>query len=216
MSNQTISFFKTRQTRGIVKAKLQAPVDHTDQEQTLEHLLGETLKALSENYLNGAKGSKLYLGFTNYKKNHTKEDIQQNTAIMLEYPASEMANLLASLNELPYSFYVIDTVGDYDDPQAKILLAFPLLDPTTSPRTYTRIASCLWDDINVGTKSQGSIAATFLFAPNLTTPHIFFHDTGTLLDGAAYLESKRGTWVNAREAATPTPKISDNGLFEGL
>lgn len=220
MSNPslTISFFRMRTTRALVKESYTANVYSADGFENMGHAMAETIKH--------AKTHKIehYWTFARYKRNHKKDDIQELTAIMLEYPYDLRAQLAEALNDCSYAHYIIHAQDEINTkrPEERLLVAFPLNDPITNPKDYTRIASLLSEQLGVGEHSKGDFSSTFLFAPFTgvcSTPKIILNDLDrTYLDAEQFLEENRGVWTNARllqEGAPQQPQqtVDDTSLF---
>lgn len=212
MSNPllTISLFYIRTKKACVKHTYTASV-YPNGATTMGDELDDLLAHMRDHK------QKAYLTFATYQKNHTKDDLLQMSAIMLEYPWSSREQLLQNLAGLPYAHYVVDTIADFSPTsECRLLVAFPLDRPITDPKQYTRIASLLWNAIGIDAHTKGDISGTFLFAPYIARPSVRYFDAeGVFIDPDTFVDEHRGTWVNARESepAKPEPQPSDDGLF---
>lgn len=214
----TISLFKLRTKKALVKLSYTAPV-YSDNFENMGHAIAEEIK-------HQAQHGQFYWSFARYKRNHLKADIQEMTAIMLEYPYSCRAALMAALDESPFVHYIIHAQDEINTkrPDERLVVAFPLLVAITDPKDYTRIASLLSEQLGIGDHSRGDFSSTFLFAPFVgvcSTPKIVLNDADRqFLDPAAFIDEHRGTWTDARAlqfGATPVqpePTVfHDSGLF---
>jgi len=217
--NLTISFFKLRTTRALVKESYTANIYGADGFENMGHAIAETIKHAIAHKIEH------YWSFARYKRNHKKDDIQELTAIMLEYPYSLRAQLMEALDACPYGHYIIHAQDEINTkrPEERLLVAFPLIEPITSPKDYTRIASLLSEQLGIGEHSKGDFSSTFLFAPFTgvcSTPKVVLNDLDrTYLDAQQFLEENRGVWTNAaklQEGAPQQPrpmKLDETGLF---
>lgn len=216
--NLTISLFKLRTKRALVKFSYTAPV-YSDTCENIGHAIAEEIK-------HEAQHGGFYWSFARYKRNHLKTDIQEMTAIMLEYPYSCRGALMAALDESQFAHYIIHAQDEINTkrPEERIVIAFPLLVAITDPKEYTRIASLLSEQLGIGDHSRGDFSSTFLFAPFVgvcSTPKIVLNDLNReFLDPAAFIEQHRGTWTNARNlqlgampAQTEPTGFHDSDLF---
>lgn len=217
--NLTISLFKLRTKRALVKFSYTAPV-YSDTCENMGHAIAEEIK-------HEAQHGGFYWSFARYKRNHLKDDIQEMTAIMLEYPYASRGALMAALDESPFVHYVIHAQDEINTkrPEERLVIAFPLLVAITDPKEYTRIASLLSEQLGVANHSKGDFSSTFLFAPFVgacSTPKIILNDLDReFLDPALFIEEHRGTWTDARAlqlgavAGLPNPTVfHESGLFE--
>lgn len=215
----TISLFKLRTKRALVKLSYTASVYGTGGHENMGHALAELVKHCREHK------DEFYWTFARYKRNHAKADIQEMTAIMLEYPYSCRAELDQALESFPFVHYTIHAQDEINTkrPEERTLVAVPLIKPISDPKDYTRVASLLSEHLGVGSHSKGDFSSTFLFAPFLqvcSLPKVILHDDNReFLDALAFIEEHRGTWTNARllqDGAAPQPKaakLDDTGLF---
>jgi len=216
--NLTISLFKLRTKKALVKFSYTASV-YSDTCESMGHAIAEEIK-------HEAQHGGFYWSFARYKRNHLKADIQEMTAIMLEYPYSCRAALMAALDESPFVHYVIHAQDEINTkrPEERLVIAFPLLVAITDPKEYTRIASLLSEQLGVGDHTVGDFSSTFLFAPFVgvcSTPKIVLNDLDReFLDPAAFIEEHRGTWTDAHALqlgamqVQPEPtSFHDSGLF---
>ncbi|WP_293922939.1 hypothetical protein [Sphingobium sp. UBA5915] len=214
----TISLFKLRTRRALVKHSYTAAV-YSDTLESMGHAIAEEIK-------HQAMHGGFYWSFARYKRNHLKADIQEMTAIMLEYPYACRAALMAALDECPYVHYVIHAQDEINTkrPEERLVIAFPLAKPITSPRDYTRIAALLSEQLGIGDHTRGDFSSTFLFAPFVgvcSTPKVVLNDLDReFLDPAEFIEEHRGTWTDARALqldAVPAQQLPnafhDSGLF---
>lgn len=214
----TISLFKLRTRRALVKYSYTAAV-YSDALESMGHAIAEEIK-------HQAQHGGFYWSFARYKRNHLKADIQEMTAVMLEYPYALRAALMAALDECPYVHYVIHAQDEINTkrPEERLVIAFPLAEPITSPKDYTRIAALLSEQLGVGDHTRGDFSSTFLFAPFVgvcSTPKIVLNDLDReFLDPDAFIEEHRGTWTDAEAlqvgAMTIQPESTafhDSGLF---
>lgn len=215
----TISLFKLRTQRALVKFSYTASIYGTGGFENMGHNLAELVKHSRE------QKDEYYWSFARYKRNHLKADIQEMTAIMLEYPYSCRNELDAALAELPYVHYVIHSQDEINTkrPEERLLVAIPLVEAITDPSRYTRVASILSEKIGVGSHSKGDFSSTFLFAPFTqvcSQPKVVLHDNNRkFLNADQFYDENKGVWVNARllqEGAAPQPKalkLDQSGLF---
>lgn len=208
----TVNLFKIRTTKAVVRMSHTANVFSDNGNQSMATVLFDHFQNM-----NCAKNHG-YFSFTSYRRNHQKEDIEYCSAVMLEYPYSELARLTERLSKLPYAHFQIDTQSDVDNhAEARVLIAFPLVEAITTPSDYTRVASLLWNEIGIGAKTKGSISSTFLFCPYTVRPRVQLYSEGRFfIDPKTYLELNKTNWVDACETATPKPTtapIADNELF---
>ena len=215
MSNPhlTVNLFKIRTTNAVVRMSHTANVFAQDGNQSMATILLDHFQNMAN-----AKDNKGYFSFTSYKRNHQKEDIECCSAVMLEYPYSQLASLTERLANLPYAHFQIDTQSEVGThAEARVLIAFPLIEPITTPSDYTRVASLLWNEIGIGAKTKGSISSTFLFCPYTVNPRVQLYSDGRFfIDPKTYLKLNKTNWVDARETATPkltAVPIANNELF---
>lgn len=216
--NMTISLFKLRTKKALVKFSYTAPV-YSETCENMGHAIAEEIK-------HEAQHGGFYWSFARYRRNHLKADIQEMTAIMLEYPYSCRSALMAALDESPFVHYVIHAQDEINTkrPEERLVIAFPLAEPITSPKDYTRIAALLSEQLGIGDHTRGDFSSTFLFAPFVgvcSTPKIVLNDLDReFLDPDAFIEEHRGTWTDAEAlqvgAMTIQPEstaLHDSGLF---
>ncbi len=209
----TVTRFLIKEKRAVVNLHYTANVYAPAGKPSMGTVLLDMIKNMRDQKVKG------YLTFTEYKRNHKKEDVISCPAIMLEYPYKQRTELLARLDEMPYAYYLIDTVSEFTmDGEARILVAFPLAEPITEPKQYTRVASLLWDEIGLVAHTKGCISVTFLFVPYIANPGVrFFDHNKDILDATEYAQSRKRDWVVATDGAAIKPKprlISDDGLFD--
>ncbi|WP_146037255.1 hypothetical protein [Novosphingobium guangzhouense] len=172
------------------------------------------------------KHKEFYWSFARYRRNHEKGDIQEMTAIMLEFPYTSRAVLMQALDECPYVHYIIHAQDEINTkrPEERLLVAFPVQTPITEPTVYTRCASIIQDDLGLRQHSTGDYSSTFLFAPFVgycSTPKVILNDQDReFLDADALYEANRGRWTNAAslQVGAEPPKLDptthhDSGLF---
>jgi hypothetical protein len=208
----TVNLFKIRTKNAVVGMSHTANVIGHDGNQSMGTVLLDHFHNMNK------LGQKGYISFTSYRRNHQKEDIEYCSAVMLEYPYSDLPQLTERLSTFPFTHYQIDTQSDADRrAEARVLVAFPLVQPITSPREYTRVASLLWEEIGMGAKTKGSISSTFLFCPYTVNPRVQLYSEGRdFIDAETYLTDNKGNWVDARENAAPEfqpATVSDDGLW---
>lgn len=215
MSNPqlAINLFKMKQERSVVTLRHIANVYAENGNPSMQSVLLDHISNMGRTDQKGCTG---YLTFTDYARNHNKENIAACTAIMMEYPWSDRDELLSRLKALPYSAYLIDTQTDFDArAEARILVAIILETPVQDTRLYSRTASLLWKEIGLGKASQGSISSTFLFAPITHAPRVEFLDQGSFLNAQDYVAENGHRWVKvSEEAPKPATTVSDDGLFQ--
>lgn len=216
----TISLFKLRTKKALVKQTYTANVYGKDGDENMGHALAELIKFSRE------QKSEYYWSFSRYARNHAKADLQEMTAVMLEYPYSCRSELLDALDASPFVHYLIHTQDEINTKKAeeRLLVAFPLVSPVIDPKDYTRIASLLSEQLGVGSHSTGDFSSTFLFCPFLqvcSLPKIVLNDAEKeFLDPVAFKDEHAGVWTNARalqegQPSQPKPmKLDATGLFQ--
>lgn len=213
-----LNLFKMRTKKALRKLSFTGSVYGITAQEKMEDALRDLIQLCRD------EKNEFYWSFADYKRNHTKTDILEITAIPLEFPYSLASEIAEAQKTFPFVHYVIHTQDEIKSkrPQERLVVLTPLAKPITCPKEYTRIASLLSEQLGVCEHSKGDFSATFLFAPFLqvcSMPKIVLHDAErTFLDPQAYLEENKGVWTNARlmqEGAAPQPKLKadETGLF---
>ncbi|QWT15337.1 hypothetical protein [Sphingobium xenophagum] len=205
-----MSLFAKRTKDALVKATHQATVYGQGGNPAMDDIIRCYIENMRDT------NSPRYMTFTEYRRNHTKDDVLSCSAIMLEYPYSKRQQLEQAIARLAYPTYQIDTQSDFTaKAEARIVVAFPLAQAIKDPRHYTRAASLLWDEIGIDATTDGCVSATFLFAPYIINPRVIFRNADEpLLDAKLYIEFNEGHLVYAREEQkAPEMIVTDDGLF---
>lgn len=127
-----------------------------------------------------------------YKAQHNGDDWQGSAALTIEYSADAASAVYASLNEMPWHYFLVDTKHDMGN---GILVVLPLARPVTRNVTYTRLAALIAKRIGVVGARPGGDAITYLWTPtrgSAAVAPIERADEGDLLDADLYLASPLG------------------------
>lgn len=143
-------------------------------------------------------GEPRYWSFASFAfKRHDKSAISCNTAIVLEYGKSRMADVLAELADMNLAHWIVETETTTENRFAVVIpTTEPILNEARSNR-YARAASVLIDQIGVGGVVEGSIAPTFLIRPIGNAAVQDF--PGNVLDVAAFIADTATRKAKARD-----------------
>lgn len=198
----TLSQFVMANKRAVVKETYVAKVFGDDDYHTMGNELRDRVAHQRKH------NQKFFYTFTRYKRNHSKDNIVDCTAIMLEYPFRMKDDLKKNLCNLPWVHYLVDT-EDKDETESRVLVAFPVTTPITRPKDYTRVASLLWDQIGLEAHTRGDISATFFFRMHHTSAVEFVAEDRIVLDAQTFLSIHTGQWVDARHYEEQSLVVDD-------
>lgn len=184
MTNPTITLTRFKQAH-----KAQAKHDYCELPVFGDLSLEDAMEGLIQMQRETAGQPHLW-SFSDYKATHRKEGITATTAIPLEYSIASEDEVRAAVKNLAWACYIIETENKTGN---TITVVFPLVQPITDAKDYSRLASILAVGIGAPRLAQGCGAITYLIQPR-PFAKVEYHD-GIMVDAAERITAYQGEWI---------------------